>query len=461
MNKKGFTLVELLAVIVLLTLIGVFTVTTVLEKSNSNKGLVDAVSEKIITTAAQEYIALNSENFERKSGNVYCLEVSKVLEAVNVDDINASTKDKLSSINAYVKVIFLKDNFGYNIDSNCTSNVDILPNSPNLRSNMIPIKWDSNNNIVKADISKPGDWYDYSEKRWANAIIVSQNYLSALKSLKPGDLVIPFNQNVEDVIFVVWIPRFRYSLNSNIVNITFEPGTTSTGTTHPAFSNGDGFWISKFELTYNTELSSTYSYRPYIKQKQILETAINEIANNTDYNFVKNESTIKMISNYEWAATAYLTNSKYGIGSDKVYANDIETGIIRKVIVGLNDKKEKNLIPLTNLKPLTTSDIYYSENSVFASSTRNVTGVYGLSGGEEEWVIDSENQLKSVYSTDAAALRETLGRLGSYSSTYDINSGNNYCLARGGNTINNGLFAYEFYNCNNNLSTRLTIKWAS
>ena len=457
MNKKGFTLVELLAVIVLLSIIGVFTVSTILEQTESNNILVDSASRKIIESATQEYVTLNTQNFDRKSGNIYCLDVEKVLEAANVDNLSANTKDKLSNANAKIKVTFSKNNFEYDIVNDCVSNVDVMPNVPNLKSNMIPIKWDNNNNVVKADVSKPGDWYDYSEKRWANAIIVSHDYLATLKSLKPGDLIIPFNQSIEDVIFVVWIPRFKYTINSNVVNITFEPGFTSNDAIHPAFENTDGFWISKFELTYNSEVSSTYGFNAHLDTKSSLSVLANNVADVTDYNFVKNDVKISMVNNYEWVATAFLTNSSYGVGSEKLYVSDIKTGLIKRYTVGLNITKS-NIIPLTKKTNLEADDVYYSDNSVFASSTRNVTGVYGLSGGANEWVNDDEARLKQIYNTDASGLHNFSGRLGSAVSTYNINSGSNYCLARGGDLNNNGLFAYEFYPCDTKLSTRLIIK---
>ena len=90
MNKKGFTLVELIAVIALLTLLGVFTVSTILEQTESNSSLVDAATEKLIKAAAQEYVSLNSENFERKSGNIYCIDMQKVLAVSDIEDMNAN-----------------------------------------------------------------------------------------------------------------------------------------------------------------------------------------------------------------------------------------------------------------------------------------------------------------------------------------------------------------------------------
>ena len=455
MNKKGFTLIELLAVIALLTLLGIFTISTILEQNESNKNLVDDVSANIIKTAAQEYVSLNSDNYERKSGNVYCLDIDKILESLNIDDIDANTKDKLSSSNAKVKVTYSKSAFEYDIADNCRSNVDVLPNTPNLKSNMIPIKWDKNNNIVKADINKPGDWYDYTERRWANAIIVSNDYLAALKGLKPGELIIPFNQAVEDVIFVVWIPRFKYSVNANLIDITFEPGITTSGNVHPAFEGIDGFWVSKFEITRNNSIGSTYSYNAYTNSKNSLESLVAG-ERLVDYNFLK-DSKVKMISNYEWAAIAFLANSNYGLGNNKMYATDLKTGIIKKYVVGYQEQDLK-VIPLTNITSRSTDDVYYSADSVFASTTRNATGIYGLSGGAEEWVLDQESNVQSVYNTDAAALHNTSGRLDSYVSTYTISTGSNKCLARGGNLNDNGLFAYEFYSCDKNLSTRITIK---
>jgi len=57
------------------------------------------------------------------------------------------------------------------------SRVVAKPNAPQIFDGMIPIKWDENNNIVKADArnSKDNVWYDYNAKEWANAVMVEEN----------------------------------------------------------------------------------------------------------------------------------------------------------------------------------------------------------------------------------------------------------------------------------------------
>ena len=45
MNKKGFTLVELLAVIVLLTMVGVFSVSVILEKNDEKRDQIDSATK--------------------------------------------------------------------------------------------------------------------------------------------------------------------------------------------------------------------------------------------------------------------------------------------------------------------------------------------------------------------------------------------------------------------------------
>ena len=468
MNKKGFTLVELLAVIILLTLLGVFTVSTILDKTEEKRNKIDAATEIVLKTAAQSYVAKNADSFVNKSGNVYCLEISAILSSEEIEDINANSEKPISETKTYVKVTFLQENVKYDVVTDCTSNTKILPNSPILASNMIPIKWDKNNNIVLADVGAYGDWYNYDEGRWANALIVPQALLSKFKSLQPGELIIPFNEIVDEAIFVVWIPRFKYTSRTVSgkfkADITFTSGTN--GNAHSAFGDNSGFWISKFELTTlnsnvtttGSALNSSYSQKPYTASFSNLKSAIDKLYT-SGYNFISNELELKMVDNDEWAATSFLAHSDYGIATEKLLASDVYTGTIANFslqeVVSRKKYVPTKLSYGINHYANYTSEIYYSESSIFSSTTRNVNGVYGLSGGINEWV-----KAKGITASnlDEALTNSSIsGQYDSYAGNYITADETSTCLSRGGGTSNNGIFAYESQECSKLNSTRLII----
>ena len=80
---------------------------------------------------------------------------------------------------------------------------------PTLGSGMIPVTISNNGTVKYADTNS--NWYNYCDKRWANAVILSSG------SYKVGD-TIP-ESAIES--YFVWIPRFRYKL--------WNTGTASKG----------------------------------------------------------------------------------------------------------------------------------------------------------------------------------------------------------------------------------------
>ena len=92
-----------------------------------------------------------------------------------------------------------------NGDPNSDCQVDI-------DDNMIPIYYAGNNTdgsaIWKvANANNPGEWYDYTNKQWANAVTVQSGKLTTYKN-KPGTVI-----NNNDVLgYWVYIPRYAYEV---------------------------------------------------------------------------------------------------------------------------------------------------------------------------------------------------------------------------------------------------------
>lgn len=152
-------------------------------------------------------------------------------------------------------------------ETNINSDLDIA--KPTMTDNMIPIVYSPSGVILKADVSdinpdeniyNPRNWYNYNQKKWANAVLVSSASLSKYQNLAPGE-----NINQDDILaYFVWIPRYSYAVDSTnkIINVKFEnksvAKSTGTGTgtsyyTHPAFTFDskelEGIWVGKFETS--------------------------------------------------------------------------------------------------------------------------------------------------------------------------------------------------------------------
>ena len=357
---------------------------------------------------------------------------------------------------------------GYNntyctvVCANLTNSSEIPPlddsgaNIPKLSSSMIPVMY-YNGNWVKADTYNKEStykWYDYDNKQWANAVLVSSNSRAKYMSSRSGEIILD-----EDIlVHYVWIPRYKYKVwniekeigtdsydaYNNGIDIVFEENIASTGEiqctdysfgivtnytrsetcngsngeyyTHPAFTFGDkeleGIWIGKFEISSSnpngdygggntTSLSvrtkanvNPWNNNPvsnfYLVARN-MQNSGNEYGLSTDSNVVDTH----IIKNLEWGAVAYFTHSKYGRCNNGVCSE-----------VGINNYQEGTLINATyrtgcgaepGSRESSTCNEYNTELGMLASTTANVYGIYDMSGGNYEYVMANKSDGNNGY----------------------------------------------------------------
>ena len=292
---------------------------------------------------------------------------------------------------------------------------DTIPNAPVLAEGMIPIAYDGTN-WVKADSNNTdNNWYNYKNKMWANAVMVTSAKRDTYMNANNGT-VIP----EDDILaYYVWIPRYKYQLfnaeykepvfgedlincvdncpEEQLIEVIFENETSTTGTvtctydtsgnetcqnkangnwyTHPAFTminaSGNktelkGIWVGKFETT-GSETQPTV--KPGITSLRNITVAnmysTGKLFRSTDYitsNGI-NQSDSHMMKNIEWGAVAYLKQSIYGLGITDIGRNGNSS-----YYTGGG-----------------TSTSYKTNTS--QSTSGNITGVYDMSGGAYENVM--------------------------------------------------------------------------
>ncbi|NLM63611.1 MAG: prepilin-type N-terminal cleavage/methylation domain-containing protein, partial [Mollicutes bacterium] len=266
-EKKGFTLVEMLGVIVVLGLLLVLAVPTIINQIKNTSGEVDEATQQLIFNSAKQFIDQNSSLYPTESGYVYCISLNTLVNnGLLIDNLIDFKTGQKMDLDKVVKIdIENESNIDYSIikASECTEKRPTYvdgsgANPPVLVTGMTPIKWD----VIEWEdtVNYDSEWYDYNQKKWANV-------------------------KTEDGSMWVWIPRYAYKItdcfhsdcsgDAGNIEIKFLKGTTNetadgkvvetsgysfgekdTSThyfLHPAFTFGDeeipGFWVAKFEAS--------------------------------------------------------------------------------------------------------------------------------------------------------------------------------------------------------------------
>jgi len=120
MNKKAFTLTELLGVITILGIIAIIAFPPILKQIKGTQSKIDEATKILITTGASNYVDENKNDFPKVSGNTYCITLQTLVDDNKVSkDLVDSKGDKLN-LNKYVKVEILNNQYTYNIVDSCT-----------------------------------------------------------------------------------------------------------------------------------------------------------------------------------------------------------------------------------------------------------------------------------------------------------------------------------------------------
>ena len=332
-------------------------------------------------------------------------------------------------------------------------------NYPILGDALIPVVYNgTTSKWVKADTESSTStygWYDYTNKKWANAILVTETNRATYQSATAGTEI----NDLDILAFYVWIPRYKYKVwnkdkvvgtdsynaKNTGIDIVFESDTNSTGTivcndysysapsstagspnetctgsnndyyTHPAFNLGGydlkGFWIGKYELSSETPTATDGGGNSTTLTPRILPNVIawrsNQVSkfstviqnmqvSSNIYGLSTDKSTTDshMLTNMEWGAVAYLTNSNYGrctSGScTEVTINNCST-----FITGIGADTVSASYSSTTCT--TEANKYNGAKGVLASTTGNVYGVYDMSGGAYEYVMGNMSSTADTY----------------------------------------------------------------
>ncbi|MDD2392242.1 MAG: hypothetical protein PHU94_04860, partial [Bacilli bacterium] len=187
--------------------------------------------------------------------------------------------------------------------------------------------------------------------------------------------------------------------NAQEIEVLFETkdtaisngSTVDSWLTHPAFTSFDvnGLWVGKFETGYDGATNTTGAQITSTESNKIIvKPNVYSWRGNTVYNIFLasyNYSTTNkshMMKNTEWGAVAYLSHSKYGINKEVNINNNSSYKTGYSAVAGT----VQSTYPGTYGTDTTKTLEYKTETGYLASTTGNITGVYDMSGGANEYM---------------------------------------------------------------------------
>ena len=383
-------------------------------------------------------------------------------------------------------------------------------NTPVLASNMIPVYYDDLKNVWKCADKDNKDsltrWYNYDYKMWANAVTINYSD-SSIKNkyfnsdgtlkIKPGEEVL-----MDDITTMwVWIPRFNTTTPSNYnggtqakpnaIDVTF---VKQNEVALDAFTFGNkelsGFWYGKFEVGHITLASSSTNdslgctneicsnANGIIIKPNVTSLARSNVSNffyasrsmeqaNNSFGFVSTEVNTHMSKNNEWGAVAYLTHSIYGRCTSSTTCTEVG--------INNNGSYKTGYGAPAGSSDSVTNGAYNTTLGKDASTTKNIYGIYDMSGGRYEYVMGVYNNAKSSsgfnslpdskyynnYTTTEYQGHALYGTKGWYYDGNDVLDTSKSWYARGGG-YNNGASAgvfnyYTYYGTSAYYSTRVVV----
>lgn len=120
MNKRAFTLTELMGVIMLLGLIAVIAFPPLLKQIKGTKSKIDAATEKLIIAGAGNYVDENKNNFLKVDGNVYCISLQTLVDDNKISKDFVDAEGNKIDLTKYIQVNITASQYKYTIVDSCT-----------------------------------------------------------------------------------------------------------------------------------------------------------------------------------------------------------------------------------------------------------------------------------------------------------------------------------------------------
>lgn len=121
--KKGFTLIELMAVIIILSLFAILTFPNIVGQIKKTKNEKNNNVNTIVLSATKKYINDNPNEYDKEEGNNYCIAIKDLVDNDYLKEDIVNTED--NNLLDFVVNVSYEEEFKYEIASKCSNYTEL------------------------------------------------------------------------------------------------------------------------------------------------------------------------------------------------------------------------------------------------------------------------------------------------------------------------------------------------
>ncbi|MDD3187494.1 MAG: prepilin-type N-terminal cleavage/methylation domain-containing protein [Bacilli bacterium] len=123
MNKKAFTLVELLGVLIILGILGILVSQSIINRVQESNEKTEELAKDILISSARDYVYNNPDEFLETKDKTYCLTYDYLVQTIYLNEGMIPKIDKVNYLKSYyISVIYNGVSFDYDVVKECTAN---------------------------------------------------------------------------------------------------------------------------------------------------------------------------------------------------------------------------------------------------------------------------------------------------------------------------------------------------
>lgn len=122
-KRRGFTLIEMIGVIIIVSLLAFLLFPSILKQINNNRKKIDKITEKLLFSAASLYLDNKQSEYLKIEGSTYCINLRQLVEDEKIEEPILDSEGNVVDLNNIISVNVKNNHYNFSMKSSCVNEI--------------------------------------------------------------------------------------------------------------------------------------------------------------------------------------------------------------------------------------------------------------------------------------------------------------------------------------------------